>query len=265
MDIVIRPTQVDAVKLTAMIIADTLRRNPAAVLGLATGRTFQPVYALLVEEFTEGRIDFSGVTTFNLDEYAGIAETDPRSFSAYMREQLFSKVNVSPDRCHLPDGTAADLAESCKAYESAIAAAGGIDLQLLGIGLTGHVGFNEPGSALHSRTRTKALSEITREQYRQYFNNGQEVPARAVTMGIGTILDAQRCLLLATGSEKSAVIAEALEGPITASVPASALQFHENCTVLLDEAAASRLNNTEYYLTTFAHEPEWAEYRERNL
>ena len=262
MDIVIRPTANHAERLTAQLVADHIAAYPATVLGCATGRTYVPVYARLAAMHRETGLDFRGVSTFNLDEYVGIPGGDPRSFRFYMVEHLFQRVNIDPANCRLPDGMASDLLAECRDYEGAIVAAGGIDLQLLGIGLTGHIGFNEPGSALHSRTRTKALSELTRQQNAPAFDGIENVPARAITMGIGTILDARRCLLLATGAEKSQVVANALEGPVSASVPASALQFHPDCTVILDEAAAAGLKNTSYYVSTYALEPEWAPYRD---
>ena len=265
MDIVIRPTAEHVHHLAAEVIADAIRSNPRVVLGLPTGRTMLPVYAELVRRHREEGLDFGGLTTFNLDEYAGLDENDPRSFRAYMRKNLFEAVNLQPQRCHLPDGSADDLARACREYEERISAAGGIDLQVLGVGMTGHIGFNEPGSSLHSRTRTKALSEITRLQNASAFGGGEHVPQRAVTMGIGTILDARRCLLITTGEAKAVVVSVALEGPVTASVPASALQFHPRCDVILDEAAASRLRNVDYYVATYAIEPEWAPYRERGL
>lgn len=265
MDIVIRPTAEHAERLTAQLIADFVRANPRMVLGCATGRTFIPVYEILARMHRNDGLDFRGVSTFNLDEYVGLKPDDPNSFRAYMNEHLFSCVNLSPENCRLPNGAADDMAAECRAYEVAIDEAGGVDLQLLGIGLTGHIGFNEPGSALHSRTRTKALSDLTRRQNARAFGSAENVPIRAVTMGIGTILDARRCLLLATGEEKASVVADALEGPVSASVPASALQFHPNCAVVLDEAAASQLKNVDYYVTTYACEPEWAPYREKGF
>lgn len=265
MDIVIRPSAGHAERLAAQLIADFIRAHPDAVLGCATGRTFMPVYEILARMHRDEGLDFAGLSTFNLDEYVGLDPADPNTFRAYMETHLFGKVNLSADRCRLPDGNASDLPGACRAYEDAIAAAGGIDLQLLGIGLTGHIGFNEPGSALHSRTRTKALSDITRRQNARAFGGAETVPARAVTMGIGTILDARACLLLATGAEKARVVAEALEGPVSASVPASAMQFHPQCTVVLDEPAASGLKNVGYYVTTWACEPEWADYRARGF
>lgn len=265
MDIVIRTTAGQAERLTAALVADYLRAHPRAVLGCATGRTFEPVYAMLAAMHAEGGLNFRGVTTFNLDEYVGLDQADRRSFRAYMVEHLFSKVDIAAENAHLPDASAPDLAAECRAYEQAIQDAGGIGLQLLGIGLTGHIGFNEPGSALQSRTRTKALSELTRRQNAESFGGVENVPLRAITMGIGTILDARTCLLLATGEAKAQVVADALEGPVSASVPASALQFHPDCAVVLDEAAASRLKNTSYYVSTYEREPEWAPYRERGL
>lgn len=224
-----------------------------------------PVYAELVRRNRLEGLDLSSISTFNLDEYIGLARDDSRTFRAFMHGHLFGKVNIDASRTRFPDGSGNDADQHCIEFEAAIAAAGGIDLQILGIGLTGHIGFNEPGSALHSRTRTKALSEITRRQNSEAFGGINQVPTRAVTMGIGTILEARRCLLLATGAEKAGMIASAIEGPITATVPASALQFHARCTVIVDGAAASELRNIEYYAATWEQEPEWASYRERGF
>lgn len=265
MDIVIRPSAERAERLASQLIADHIRVQPRTVLGCATGQTFMPVYAALARMHAESALSFQGVSTFNLDEYVGLPASDPRSFRSYMVEHLFSKVDLDAENCRLPNGCSDDLASECRAYEDAIVESGGIALQLLGIGLTGHIGFNEPGSALRSRTRTKALSEITRQQNAASFGGAEHVPLRAITMGIGTILDARRCLLLATGEQKAKVVADALEGSISASVPASALQFHPDCTVILDESAASKLKNIVYYTTTYAREPEWAGYRDKGF
>lgn len=261
MDIVIRRTADQALRLAAEIIANTVRDKPDTVLGLATGRTMEPVYAHLVEAVRDGTLDLSQVTTFNLDEYVGLPPGDSGSFTGYMQAHLFEHVEVPAENIHIPVSAGSDANDVCAHYESDIEASGGIDLQVLGLGLTGHIGFNEPGSALRSRTRTKALSDITRRQNAAYFGGVENVPERAITMGIGTILDARRCLLVVTGHEKAQATAAALEGPITASVPASALQLHPNCVVILDQPASTKLANVGYYLTTFANEPEWEPYR----
>jgi len=202
-------------------------------------------------------LDFSQVTTFNLDEYVGLAPGHPQSYAFYMREHFFSRVNISPVRIHMPDGLAPDLPAHCEAYEAAIRKAGGIDLQLLGIGSDGHIGFNEPSSSLGSRTRLKTLTGLTIRDNARFFASSTEVPRHVITMGVGTILDARRCLVLAFGEGKAKAVADMVEGPVTASVPASALQFHASCTLLVDEPAAARLKRADYYHWVYANKPDW--------
>jgi len=260
-EVIIRPDADAAAELVARIIAKELRANPHLVLGLATGRTMERVYGRLVRLHRKEGLDFSLCRTFNLDEYVGLAPEDPRSFRHYMNEHLFGHVNIDPRNAHLPDGRAADLEVECRGYEAAIARAGGLDLQLLGIGQAGHIGFNEPLSALRSRTRAKALAPLTLEQNAEVFGGADKVPRRAITMGVGTILESRRCLLLAIGAEKAEMIAKAVEGPITSMISATALQLHPRCTVVVDDAAAGRLAGSEYYRRIFATEPEWEEFR----
>ncbi len=255
---IVRPTASDAAALTAALLAARLRAKPDLVLGLATGSTMERVY----DHLAALQLDFSACRTFNLDEYIGLAPTDPHSYRHYMDRRLFSRVNIPLENTHIPDGMAADLAEASAAYERLIRDAGGIGLQLLGIGEAGHIGFNEPLSALMSRTREKALTPVTRRQNAAHFGgDADRVPARALTMGVGTILEARELLLLATGPAKAAIVVKAVEGPITAMVSASALQLHPNCKIVLDEAAASLLSQREYYDWIFYNEPEWAPYR----
>jgi glucosamine-6-phosphate deaminase len=258
---IIRPNKDSAAHLVARLIAKELRAHPSLVLGLATGRTMEAVYRVLVRMHQQERLDFSLCRTFNLDEYVGLASNDPHSYRYYMNRHLFNHVNIDKRNTHLPDGQAKDLEAECRQYEEKIVRCGGIDLQLLGIGAAGHIGFNEPLSALRSRTRVKALSPITVDQNAGLFGGPAKVPRRAITMGVGTILDSRRCLLLATGEEKAGVIALAVEGPITSMISASALQLHNRCTVVLDEAAARQLQESDYYRWTFANEPEWEEFR----
>lgn len=228
---------------------------------MATGRTMESVYRMLVQLHHEEDLDFSLCRTFNLDEYVGLSPEDPRSYRYYMNRHLFHQVNLDLRNTNLPNGMAADLDAECGEYEQKIKRCGGIDLQLLGLGQAGHIGFNEPLSALRSRTRVKALSPITIAQNAPLFDGPENVPRRAITMGVGTILECGRCLLLATGSSKADVIAKAVEGPITSMISATALQLHARCTVVLDEAAASKLQAADYYRWIFANEPEWEEFR----
>lgn len=261
MEIIIQPDEQAAASLVARIIAADLRRNPQLVLGLATGRTMDLVYQCLARLHRDEALDFSHCHTFNLDEYIGLSPDNPNSYHYYMREHLFRHLNIAPSRTHLPNGLAGDLDAECRNYEALIQKVGGIDLQLLGIGRAGHIAFNEPLSSLQSRTRVKALSPPTREQNGKFFGDADKVPPRAITMGVGTILESRRCVLLALGSDKAEVIAKAVEGPITSMITATALQTHPRCAVVLDEAAASQLTQKDYYRWIFANEPEWQEFQ----
>jgi glucosamine-6-phosphate deaminase len=261
MEVIIRPDADVAADLVARLIANELRANPQLVLGLATGRTMEGVYARLVRMAREEKLDFSLCRTFNLDEYVGLPRSDRHSYRHYMNHHLFMQVNIDLRNTHLPDGMAADLGGECERYEDLIRKAGGIDLQLLGVGRAGHIGFNEPLSALRSRTRVKALNPTTIAQNGPMFGGEEKVPRRAITMGVGTIQESRRCLVLATGSEKADIIARAVEGPITSMISATALQLHPRCTVVVDEAAAGGLHGAEYYRWIFDNEPEWADLR----
>ena len=261
MEAIIRPDPESAALLVARLIARELRANPSLVLGLATGRTMEGLYGLLVRMHRQEGLDFSLCRTFNLDEYVGLAPGDIHSYRYYMDRRLFSQVNLDPRNTHLPNGLAPDLHAECRDYEEKIQRCGGIDLQILGVGQAGHIGFNEPLSALRSRTRVKALSPVTIEQNAAFFGGAEKVPRRAITMGVGSILECRRCLLLASGQSKADVIAKAVEGPITAMISATALQLHARCTVVVDEAAASKLQAADYYRWIFANEPEWEDFR----
>jgi glucosamine-6-phosphate deaminase len=261
MEVIIQPNEESAAALVARIVAHDLRANPHLVLGLATGQTMERVYRHLVRMHKEQRLDFSLCSTFNLDEYVGLMPSDPNSYRHYMEQHLFRQVNIDSRNTHLPNGMAQDLEAECRNYEAMIQRFGGIDLQLLGIGKAGHIGFNEPLSALRSRTRVKALTPTTLKQNAALFGGEERVPRRAITMGVGTIIEARRCLLLATGASKVEVIARAVEGPITSMVTASTLQLHPRCTVIIDETAATKLTEQEYYRWIFENEPEWQEYR----
>lgn len=261
MEVIIRPTAEAAADLVARVIAKDLRANPHLVLGLATGRTMEAVYARLVRLHQDEALDFSLCTTFNLDEYVGLPSGDRHAYRHYMNHHLFLQVNIDLRNTHLPDGLAPDLEAECRKYEELIKRFNGIDLQLLGLGRSGHIGFNEPLSALHSRTRVKALSPLTLEQNRTLFEDPDTMPRRAITMGVGTIQESRRCLLLATGAHKAGIIAQAVEGPITSMISATALQLHPHCTVVVDEAAAGQLKCSNYYRWIFANEPEWEPFR----
>ncbi len=211
MEVVILSSPGEVAAMGAQVVAGLLRRTPEAVLALPTGRTPQPFYAELVRLYREEHLSFARATTFNLDEYVGLAADHPASFRRYMEQALFAEVDLSPERIHVPDGLAADIPASCAAYEAAIAAAGGLDLALLGLGADGHIAFNEPTSSLGSRTRLKTISEGTRAANQPAFG-AEPVPHHVITMGIATILAARRCVLLATGERKAAAARENRRG-----------------------------------------------------
>lgn len=247
MKVLILNTAANAAARTAGLIADQLREAPRSVLGLATGATMLPVYAALREDYRAGRVSFAQAASFNLDEYLGLPPSDPRSYRATMQAELFDHVDIDPARTHLPLGDAPDPDAEAARYEAAITGAGGIDLQLLGIGANGHIGFNEPTSSLASRTRIKTLTKETRAANARYFPDG-DMPRFALTMGIGTIMEARHCLMLATGDKKADAVAAMIEGPVSAVCPASILQMHRHATVVLDRAAAGRLKLLDYYV-----------------
>lgn len=232
------PTALEAAQAAATRINACITTRPTLTLGLATGATMLPVYDALT---AGGGPDMRDVTTFNLDEYTGLAPNHPASYHHYMREALFARLAHPPRASHLPRGDAVDPAEEARRYEALIAQAGGIDLQLLGIGRNGHIGFNEPGSARESRTRVVALAASTLAANAGFFAIGETPPARAISMGIATILEARSCLMLATGAAKAPAVAQMLSGAQSSACPATYLTSHPNVTVLLDQDAASLL------------------------
>lgn len=240
--VVIHPSAEAASLGLAHFLARTLRAWPTLVLGLPTGRTPIPLYRELVRLHRQGRADFSRATTFNLDEFAGLSPRDPQSYHAFMRRHLFDGVNLAPDRIEFLNGQARDMRREARRYERRIAAVGGLDLVLLGIGGNGHLGFNEPAATLVSRTHLSTLRPATRRANAWLFDgDARRVPRRALSMGIGTILSARGVVLLATGRAKTAIVRRALTGPITTRVPASLLQLHPSVVVVLDREAASGL------------------------
>ncbi|MBC8868467.1 MAG: glucosamine-6-phosphate deaminase [Planctomycetes bacterium] len=231
----------------ARFVASLVRRKPGCVLGLATGGTPLGTYNELIRMHQQESLDFSQVTTFNLDEYVGLDPAHPQSYRYFMQENFFRHINVDPGKAHVPDGRAKDLGAYCQEYEQMIEHAGGIDLQILGIGRDGHIAFNEPGSSLGSRTRLKSLTGETITDNARFFEDESQVPRLAITMGVGTILESRQCLLLATGTSKARAIRSTIEGSITAQVTASALQLHRDVTAVIDEEAAAWLTRREYY------------------
>ncbi|MEO8206930.1 MAG: glucosamine-6-phosphate deaminase [Chthoniobacterales bacterium] len=257
MEVIIQPTSENAAAIGAKIIASLIRNKPDAVLGLATGSTPLPLYAELIRLHKEEGLDFSRVTTFNLDEYVGLEASHPASYHYFMQENFFRHVNIAPARTYLPDGLKKDVPAHCREYELMISAAGGIDLQILGIGTDGHIGFNEPTSSLASRTRIKTLTQYTRQDNARFFASVDDVPHHVITMGVGTIMEARTVLLLAFGSNKAKAVAGAVEGPITALVPASILQMHPQAKALINEEASRDLQRCDYYKWVYANKPEW--------
>ena len=243
-------------RLVAGHIASQVRSTPEYTLGVATGSTPLPVYRALAKERKEGT-DFSRVTAFALDEYVGLRAQHPESYHSVVKREVTEPLGLDPSRVHVPDGTETTIATAGARFEAALNTHGGVDLQLLGIGTDGHVGFNEPGSSLASLTRIKTLTAQTRADNARFFERPELVPTHSITQGIGTILRAAHLVLLAFGPEKAKAIAAAVEGPVSASVPASCIQLHQHVTVVVDDAAASELGRLDYYRWVFEHKPAW--------
>jgi glucosamine-6-phosphate deaminase len=247
MEVIITRTYDEMSRLAAELVARQLLRKPNSVLGLATGSTPIGLYNELIRRHREEGLDFSQVVSFNLDEYLSLPPTHPQSYRYFMDEHLFRHINIPPGNIHVPYGHAESVMEFCDWYEDQIRGSGGIDIQILGIGGDGHIAFNEPGSSLGSRTRLKTLTEETIRDNARFFASMDEVPRFAITMGVGTILEARKIILLASGAKKADIVAEAIEGPITSQVTASALQLHRDVVVILDEEAGSKLKRADYY------------------
>ncbi len=260
MEIIVQPDSETASRIASRIISRLIREKRSPVLGLATGNTPLQVYKELIRMHREEGLSFAGVTTFNLDEYVGLSPDHPSSFHEFMARNLFDHIDVPRGSIHIPDGQAKDIPGFCRRYEEDIRSSGGIDLQVLGIGTDGHIGFNEPSSSLASRTRIKTLTAQTREDNASSFGGEANVPYHCITMGVGTILDSRMCLLLAFGDKKARAVAAACEGPVTAMVPASALQMHPRAVVILDREAASGLERADYYQWVYEHKPDWQKY-----
>ncbi|WP_248242699.1 glucosamine-6-phosphate deaminase [Microbacterium kunmingense] len=252
-EVVIVGSPEDAGTLVAAEIVRLVGRDPQAVLGLATGSTPLPVYRALRKQ--AAGVDLSGVRGFALDEYVGIAPEHPESYASVIRREVVEPLGLDPELVHVPDGDPERIAVSGGEYERAIEAAGGVDLQILGIGTDGHLGFNEPGSSFASRTRVKTLTAQTRRDNARFFPSLDDVPRHCITQGLGTILRARHLVLLAFGAGKAAAVAGAVEGPLTASLPASAIQLHPHATVVVDEEAASQLRMAEYYRYAWENKP----------
>jgi glucosamine-6-phosphate deaminase len=251
-EIVIVESKAAAGELTADAIATLVASKPDAVLGVATGSTPLAVYRALAER----HLDLSTLRAFALDEYVGLPAGHPESYRAVITREVVEPLALDPALVHVP-GDTGPIETAGPDYERAIVEAGGVDLQLLGIGTDGHIGFNEPGSSFESLTRVKTLTRQTREDNARFFDSIDDVPVNCITQGLGTIRRARHLVLLAFGEGKAAAIADAVEGAVSASAPGSAIQLHPHVTVVIDEAAASKLANAEYYRYAWAHKPEW--------
>ena len=257
MEVVILPGEREIASLVADAVCALLAAKPDAVLGLATGSSPSPVYRELVRRHRAGEVSFARARGFLLDEYVGLPAGHPQRYRSVIAEELEHHVDLAAGAVQGPDGLAEDLLVGCAAYETAIAEAGGVDLQLLGVGTDGHVAFNEPGSSLASRTRVKTLTAQTRADNARFFSSADEVPRHVLTQGLGTIREARHLVLVATGSSKASAVPAMVEGPVSALCPASALQLHPHVTVLLDDPAAAELRLSEYFRDTFASKPGW--------
>ncbi len=229
-------------KKAACIVVSQIYMKPNSVLGLATGSTPEGLYKELVRMHREEGLDFSKVTTFNLDEYIGLDKTNPQSYYHYMTDHFFSKTNIPAQNIHIPDGMSKDIMKECQGYEKAIEKAGGIDLQVLGIGRNGHIGFNEPNGTFEALTHPVHLDKDTIKANARFFGSIDKVPTKAISMGIKTIMRSKKILLLANGPEKADAIAETIEGQIRPEVPSTVLQLHPHVTVIVDKEAARCLN-----------------------
>jgi glucosamine-6-phosphate deaminase len=256
-EVVIVPTADDVARVVTDVVIRLVGRCSSAVLGLATGQSPLPTYRLLIAAHEAGRISFAGCRAVLLDEYVGLPADHPQAYRTEIRRVFTGHVDLDADNLHGPDVWADDLPAACAAYDQLIRDLGGVDLQLLGIGSDGHVGFNEPGSSLRSRTRVKTLTNATRLDNAPAFATPDDVPRHVVTQGLGTISEARHLVLIATGAKKATPVARAVEGPLAARCPASVLQLHPHATVVVDAAAAAELELADYYREAYAGKPEW--------
>ena len=256
MEVVVCKSYEELSRKAARSVADIVEANPEAVLGMASGSSPLGLYRELIRMHREESLDFSRVTTFNLDEYLGLPDTHEQSYHYFMRENFFKHVNVPQSNIHIPSGTTDDPQTHACLYEELIEQCGGIDVQILGIGTDGHMAFNEPASSLASRTRLKTLAKETIEDNSRFFDKIEDVPVHAITMGVGTILEARKLVLVADGERKADAMAAAIEGPVTSMITTSAIQLHPAVEIYLDEAAASKLKMREYYDWVQANKPD---------
>lgn len=260
MQIVILKNAEEVAQYGAQIFIDQINQKQDSVLGLATGSTPVALYQELIKANQNNEVSFKQVTSFNLDEYLGLKGDHPQSYRHFMNEQLFNHVDINKETTFVPPGDAENPITACKVYENKITKSGGIDVQLLGIGRNGHIGFNEPSSSLASRTRVKTLTKETIDDNARFFAEDEFQPHLSITMGIGTILEAKKVVLLATGDNKADAIRDMCEGALSAVCPASALQLHQDAVIVIDEAAASKLENAELYKHIEAENQKLQEY-----
>ena len=250
MRIVILPTELEASNFAGQFIADYINDNNNPVIGLATGGSVLLTYDALISSHEEGKLSFSKTVTFNLDEYIGLEPNHNQSYRQYMKKKLFDHIDIDQNKTFIPECFDNNFDLACSHYENEINRHGGIGLQLLGIGSNGHIGFNEPTSSLQSRTRVKTLTKNTLSKNARFFESHENQPSLAITMGIGTIMEAKNILLLGLGKHKSKAVADVIEGPLSAYCPGSVLQNHQNATIVLDQHAASDLKLYDYYIQT---------------
>ena len=256
MEVVIAGSADEVARLAAGIVARVVRASEQPVIGLATGSSPLSTYRSLIDQHRSTGLSFAGASAVTLDEYVGLPYDHPASYRSVIRTEFVDQVDLPVDRLYSPDVHATDLIAACDTYERTVVELG-VDVQLLGIGSDGHIGFNEPGSSLSSRTRIKTLTDRTRTDNARFFDSIDDVPRHVVTQGLGTNATAAHLVMIATGSTKADPIAAMVEGPVSASCPASVLQFHRHVTVLLDDEAASRLGNADYFREAYRHKPSW--------
>jgi glucosamine-6-phosphate deaminase len=257
MEIIVLPGAAEVARVAADAVQQALAGRAHPVLGLATGSTPEPLYEELIRRHKEDGLSFAHARAFTLDEYVGLPADHEERYAAVIRRGFTDRIDLPPELVFGPDGSAADLLAECVRYERAIVEAGGVDVQIAGVGSDGHIAFNEPGSSLNSSTRLKTLNARTRADNARFFASPAEVPQHVLTQGLGTILRSRHLLLIATGEAKAAAVFRAVEGPLAAVCPASVVQLHPHATVLLDEPAAARLELRDYYTEVWANRPAW--------
>lgn len=260
MEVIIQPDAESASIVAARIVARLIRKKPDTVLSLSAGNSPLLLFRELIRLHEEDDLDFSQVTAFCLDEYIGVSSDHPCAFAQFLSENLYEQINIRQDKIHFFDGMAKNIPAQCSAYEDAIRAAGGIDMQILGIGTDGHMGFNDPSSSLASRTRIKTLTDNARKEVQRFFKTPSEAPKHCLTMGIATIMESRTVMLLAFGDTKADAVAKTVEGPISSMVPASVLQWHPSAKLLADSAAGSSLERRNYYKYVYENKPPWQQY-----